>query len=166
LTLVAIWDALLGVDDNCDPKVAIPSSIQFDELTVGKPIVVEGRGIKGQKLHIDRDQIEMGNHWIGIQSREEGGGSSPVGASVTVRTVDRTHVGRVATGETPMGQHPTTLQFGLAGSQQVESIKVPMGWRCEADRRKSGDRPPCLNIGRDGTRQISWSRVGRTGDRG
>ena len=49
---------------------------------------------------------------------------SPVGASVAVHTADRTYVGRVVTGETLMGQHPTTLHFGLAGSEQVESIEV------------------------------------------
>ena len=41
LTLVAIWDALLRVDDNYDRKVAILSSIQFDEVTLGKPKLVE-----------------------------------------------------------------------------------------------------------------------------
>jgi hypothetical protein len=47
-----------------------------------------------------------------------------VGASVTVRTADRTLVGRLVTGETLIGQHPTTLHFGPAGSEQVESIEV------------------------------------------
>jgi hypothetical protein len=47
-----------------------------------------------------------------------------VGASVTVRTAEQTHVGRVVTGETLMGQHSTTLHFGLGGSARVESIEV------------------------------------------
>jgi len=87
-------------------------------------IVVEDRGNKGQKLHIYRNRIDTKNHWIGVQFREAGDGLSPVGASVTVRTADRTLVGRLVTGETLMGQHPTTLHFGLAGSEQVESIEV------------------------------------------
>jgi len=41
LTLVAIWDALLGVAEDYDRKVDILSSIQFDEVTFGKPKFVE-----------------------------------------------------------------------------------------------------------------------------
>ncbi len=41
MTLVAIWDALLGVDDDFDEKIAILSSIQFDQVTLGTPKLVE-----------------------------------------------------------------------------------------------------------------------------
>ncbi|MFB3117382.1 MAG: FG-GAP repeat domain-containing protein, partial [Myxococcota bacterium] len=41
LTLVAIWDTLLGVDDDTYRKVAILSSIQFDEVALGQPKLVE-----------------------------------------------------------------------------------------------------------------------------
>ena len=113
---------LMGLADEFDSRSAVSADLDLDGRV--DVIVVEDRGIKGQKLHIYRNQIETENHWIGVQLQEEGGGLSPVGASVTVRTVDRTHVGRVVTGETLMGQHPTTLHFGLAGSEQVKSIEV------------------------------------------
>jgi predicted NUDIX family NTP pyrophosphohydrolase len=55
---------------------------------------------------------------------EQGNGISPVGASVSVHTAEQTHVGRIVTGETVLGQHPTTLHFGLGSSTRVESIEV------------------------------------------
>ncbi len=113
---------LVGLADEFDSRSAISADLDLDGRV--DVIVVEDRGIQGQKLHIYRNQIENEKHWIGVQLREEGGGFSPVGASVTVRTADRTQVGRVVVGETLMGQHPTTLHFGLADSQQVESIEV------------------------------------------
>jgi hypothetical protein len=129
-------------------------------------VVVEDRGSKGQKLHVYRNQIETGNHWIGVQLREEGGGLSPVGASITVRTADRTHVGRVVTGETLMGQHPTTLHFGLAGSQQVEFIEV----RWVGGVKRIVENPEIdryhLILGREASGQASRSPVEPIGDRG
>ena len=113
---------LLGLADEFDSRSAVSTDLDLDGRV--DVIVVEDRGNKGQKLHIYRNRIETENHWIGVQFREEGDGLSPVGASVTVRTADRTLVGRLVTGETLMGQHPTTLHFGLAGSEQVESIEV------------------------------------------
>ncbi len=113
---------LMGLADEFDSRAAVSADLDLDGRV--DVVVVEDRGAKGQKLHVYRNQIETENHWIGVQLREEGGGLSPVGASVTVRTSERDHVGRVVTGETLMGQHPTVLHFGLADSEQVESIEV------------------------------------------
>jgi len=41
-----------------------------------------------------------------------------------VRTPEQTHVGQIVTGETVLGQHPTTRHFGLGSSTRVESIEV------------------------------------------
>ncbi len=43
---------------------------------------------------------------------------------MTVQTADRTRVARVVTGDTLMGQHSTTLHFGLGDETQVEAIEV------------------------------------------
>jgi hypothetical protein len=113
---------LLGVADEFDSRSAVSGDLDLDGRV--DLVVVENDRAGGQKLHIYRNQLETDHHWIGIQLREEGGGISPVGASVTVRTAEQTHVGRVMTGETLMGQHSTTLHFGLAESAEVESIEV------------------------------------------
>ena len=46
------------------------------------------------------------------------------GAEVRVTTPTRTYVGRVASGETLMGQHPAILHFGLGGDPRIDSVEV------------------------------------------
>ncbi len=113
---------LLGVADEWDGRSALSDDLDQD----GKVdlVVVEDHGARGQKLHVYSNRLETGNSWIGVRLREEGGGTSPVGASVVVRTPEQLHVGRVVTGETLMGQHPTRLHFGLGRSTRVLSIEV------------------------------------------
>ncbi len=79
-------------------------------------LVTENLANGGEKLHIYWNRLKTANRWIGAQLREQGNGRSPVGASVVVHTAERAHVGRVVTGETLMGQHSTTLHFGLEAS--------------------------------------------------
>ena len=111
---------LMGVADSFDSRSAVSGDLDGRVDLV----VVEDHGLKGQKLHVYRNHLETGSHWIGVHLREEGNGISPVGASVSVRTAEQTHVGQIVTGETVMGQHPTTRHFGLGSSTRVESIEV------------------------------------------
>jgi hypothetical protein len=113
---------LLGVADAFDSRSAVSGDLDLDGRV--DLVVVEDHGLKGQKLHIYRNRLETENHWIGIRLLEEGNGTSPVGASVSVRTAEQTHVGKILTGETVLGQHSTTLHFGLGASTSVESIEV------------------------------------------
>jgi hypothetical protein len=113
---------LLGVAGEFDSRSAVSEDLDLDGRV--DLVVVEDNALRGQKLHVFRNQLETENNWIGIQLREQGKGVSPVGASVTVRTAAQTHVGRVVTGETLMGQHSTTRHFGLGRSTRVESIEV------------------------------------------
>ena len=113
---------LMGVADEFDSRSAVSDDVDRDGRV--DLLVVENHGVDGEVLHVYRNQLETGNHWIGVRLQEEGRGRSPVGATVTVRTPSRSHVGRVVTGETLMGQHATTLHFGLGQSEKVESIEV------------------------------------------
>jgi hypothetical protein len=113
---------LMGVADSFDSRSAVSGDLDLDGRV--DLVVVEDRGLKGQRLHVYRNRLETGNHWVGVRLLEEGNGVSPVGASVAVHTAEQTHVGRIVTGETVMGQHPTTLHFGLGSSTRVESIEV------------------------------------------
>jgi hypothetical protein len=113
---------LLGVADEFDSRSAVSGDFDLDGRV--DLVVVEDRATQGQKLHVYRNQLSTQNAWIGVQLREEGGGVSPVGASVVVRTAQRTHVGRVITGDTVMGQHGNTLHFGLGRAASVESLEV------------------------------------------
>jgi hypothetical protein len=112
---------LLGVADEFDSRSAVSTDIDRDGRV--DVVVVEDVGDGSEKLHIYRNQLETGNHWVGIELREEGG-ESPVGAAVRVRTPGRVHLGRVLTGDTLMGQHALTLHFGLGEEDTIESIEV------------------------------------------
>jgi hypothetical protein len=113
---------LLGVADEFDSRSAVSADLDLDGRV--ELLVTENLANGGEKLHIYWNRFQTENGWIGVQLREQGNGLSPVGASVVVRTAERAHVGRVVTGETLMGQHSTTLHFGLGGSTRVESIEV------------------------------------------
>jgi hypothetical protein len=113
---------LLGVADQFDSRSAVSADLDRDGRV--DLLVTEHLGDQGEKLHIYRNQLDTGNDWIGVELREQGNGASPVGASVTVRTNGRSNVGRVVTGETLMGQHATTLHFGLGDAEEIETIEV------------------------------------------
>jgi putative component of toxin-antitoxin plasmid stabilization module len=113
---------LLGVADQFDSRSAVSADLDRDGRV--DLLVTEHLGAEGENLHIYRNRLDTGNAWIGVELREQGNGVSPVGASVTVRTNGRTHIGRVVTGETLMGQHATTLHFGLGEADRVETIEV------------------------------------------
>ncbi len=122
---------LLGVADEFDSRSAVSADLDQDGRV--DLVVVEDHGAAGQKLHVYANRLETGNAWIGVRLREEGRGISPVGATVRVRTPERTQLARVVTGETLMGQHPSALHFGLGRSKRVEAIEVrwPDGSTCE-----------------------------------
>ncbi|HEY5658766.1 MAG TPA: CRTAC1 family protein [Myxococcota bacterium] len=113
---------LMGVADEFDSRSAVSGDLDLDGRV--DLVVVEDRATQGQKLHIYRNQLETPNAWIGVRLQEEGGGVSPVGASVVVRTAQRAQEKRIITGDTIMGQHGNTLHFGLGEETRVESIEV------------------------------------------
>jgi hypothetical protein len=113
---------LLGVADQFDSRAAVSADLDRDGRV--DLLVTEQLGTVGEKLHIYRNRLDTGNSWVGVELRERGNGVSPIGAFVTVRTKGRTQVGRVVTGETLMGQHATTLHFGLGDADRIEAIEV------------------------------------------
>ena len=113
---------LLGVGDAFDSRSALSDDLDGDGRV--DLVVTEDHGVDGEVLHVYRNALEAPGGWIGVRLREEGGGVSPVGASVVVRTPERLHVAKLVTGDSLMGQHPTTVHFGLGDSTRVESIEV------------------------------------------
>ena len=113
---------LMGVADEFDSRSALGADLDRDGRV--DLVVVEDHAAAGQRLHVYMNRLETGNSWIAVQLREQCRGISPVGATVRVRTPERTLVGRVVTGETLMGQHPPALHFGLGPSPRVESLEV------------------------------------------
>jgi hypothetical protein len=114
----------MGVAESFDARSAVSEDLDADGRV--DLVLVEDHGADGQRLHVYRNTLDTGGDWIGIRLREQGGGRSPVGAMVSVRTRTRTHVAPILTGETLMGQHSTTVHFGLGDGADVEAIEV--GW--------------------------------------
>jgi hypothetical protein len=113
---------LVGVADAFDSRAAVSDDLDLDGRV--DLVVVEDHGQGGQRLHVYRNRLPEPGAWIGVQLREQGGGISPVGAKVVVTTPEQTHVARIATGETVMGQHSNTVHFGLGQSKSVSAIEV------------------------------------------
>ncbi len=113
---------LLGIADQFDSRSAVSADLDRDGRV--DLLVTEHLGTEGEQLHIYRNLLDTGNAWVGVDLRESGKGISPIGASVTIRTTGRTHVGRVLTGESLMAQHAATLNFGLGSEERVVSIEV------------------------------------------
>jgi len=113
---------LLGVADQFDSRSAVSADLDRDGRV--DLLVTEHLGAEGEKLHIYRNVLQTENAWIGVDLKDQGGGVSPIGASVLVRTADRNYVGSIVTGESLMAQHATTLHFGLGATDRVESIEV------------------------------------------
>jgi len=113
---------LLGVGHEYDGRAALSDDLDGDGRM--DLVVVEDNWTHGQKLHVYRNELETGHHWIGIRFKEERGKPSPIGAQVTVIASDGRHVGRIVTGETVFGQHAYKLHFGLGEATEVESIEV------------------------------------------
>ena len=77
-----------------------------------------------QVLHVIQNKLPATGHWIGIRLREEGGGFSPIGAKVTVKSDRGRQVGQIVTGDSFLSQHSTTLHFGLGEIDRVEWVEV------------------------------------------
>ena len=125
---------LLGVADQFDSRSAVSADLDRDGRV--DLLVTEHLGAEGEKLRIYRNLLDTGNAWIGVDLRGSGNGKSAIGASVSIRTTGRTHVGRVLTGESLMAQHASTLHFGLGAAERVESHAVTCPFRLAMDVRR------------------------------
>jgi len=77
-----------------------------------------------QTLHVYSNTLNDSGNWIGFHFREEGGGKSPVGTSVTVHYQGHTAVRQIVTGDSYRSQSANTLHFGLGGSTQVDRAEI------------------------------------------
>lgn len=113
---------LLGVGDEFDSRSALSSDLDKDGRV--DLVVIEQSPGDGEQLHIYRNTLPRVNNWIGVELSEEGAGPSPVGARALLRAGGRSQVRQVMVGESIMGQHSTTLHFGLGPMEKVDSIEI------------------------------------------
>lgn len=113
---------LMGVADQFDGRAAL--SDDFDGDGRMDLVVVEDRWSEGQVLHVYRNTMETGNHWVGVRLRDSNEHGSPIGARISVTSGGRTRVAAIMAGETIHGQHATMAHFGLGGNGEADSIRV------------------------------------------
>jgi hypothetical protein len=92
-------------------------------------ILTEGQWFGGpatgrNRLHVHLNQIETGNHWIGLKLPPVALGRSTVGTKVLVKTADRIYVTQLITGDSYQSQHPNAVHFGLGQTRTVGEISV------------------------------------------
>lgn len=78
----------------------------------------------GGRLALLRNDLDNGNHWLGIRLRGKGKNTHGLGATVTVTCGER--VQAYAVGATPsyLSWPDTTLHFGLAENGRAEKIEI------------------------------------------
>ena len=124
---------LLGLAFEFDSRAMASDDLDAD----GRPdlVVVEyrshGAGAESFAVHVLLNQLETGNHWIGVRLREEGGGVSPIGAHVTLNYDGTRQIAGIVTGDSFSSQHAHTVHFGIGPATEVESLEVewPRGGR-------------------------------------
>jgi hypothetical protein len=62
--------------------------------------------------------------WLTVVARDERGGTSPIGAVITVRAGGRSQVRDVAAGDSFLGTHDPRAHFGLGEAESVDEVVV------------------------------------------
>jgi hypothetical protein len=118
---------LMGVAHEADCRAVVIADLNED----GKPdlLVTESKWmgtpkIMRHQLLVHLNQLETGNHWIGVKLSSKTKGVSPIGAKVWARTAQRTFVAQVVTGDSFQAQHPNTVHFGLGKATRINELKI------------------------------------------
>jgi hypothetical protein len=117
---------LMGVASEADSRGVVSEDLDGD----GRPELLyvqfesAEEGDAKYTLHVLRNQLETGRHWVGVRLAESAEGPSPIGAQITVKTSRGVQIHRVVTGDSFSSQHSTTAHFGLGDAAAIESIEV------------------------------------------
>jgi hypothetical protein len=76
-----------------------------------------------ETLHVYKNTLNDGGHWIGFRFREQPG-ISPVGVRVTIRYNGHTATRQIVTGDSHRSQHSSTIHFGLGTVDRVERVEI------------------------------------------
>lgn len=117
---------LMGVAFEFDTRGVASEDLDNDGLPdlLVSSYALRGLGVNRHKLHVLKNELKTGNHWIGVNLAEEGGGVSPVGAKVIIRHSGRQQVAAIVTGDSFSTQHPNRAHFGLGAATGVDELIV------------------------------------------
>jgi len=107
--------AVVGADLNEDGK---PDLLVTEAKWIGTPNIMQHR------LIVHLNQLETGNHWIGVRLDSTTKGVSPIGAKIWAKAGERSFVAEIVTGDSFQSQHPNIAHFGLGKAGRVQELKV------------------------------------------
>jgi len=131
---------LLGVSLEEDSRGVVADDLDGDGRLDLLVTTFEAWPETKQTLRVYRNNLTATGNWIGFRLREEGSGSSPVGATITVRHAGGISSRQIVTGDSYRSQQANTVHFGLGSATQVESVEIR--W---INGRKVTLRSPALN---------------------
>jgi len=118
---------LMGVAHEEDTRAVVSADLNNDgRLDL---VLTEGQWFGGphtgrNRLHVHLNQLNTGHHWIGVKLVSNSPGMHTVGAKVWAKTDGHTYLAQVVTGDSYEAQHPSTVHFGLGGTQSVKQLLV------------------------------------------
>jgi hypothetical protein len=77
-----------------------------------------------QTLRVYRNTLNETGNWIGFRLREEGNGTSPIGATITLRHAGGIVARQIVTGDSYRSQQANTVHFGLGSVMRVDSVEI------------------------------------------
>lgn len=118
---------LLGAGLETDTRSVVSDDLDGDGrddlvLTV-LPRAVIGPNASAGAVHIYRNTLDSGRHWVGVRLKGAPR-RSPIGAKITVTAGGKTQFAYVVTGDSMGSQHATAKLFGLDRAGTVDAIEV------------------------------------------
>jgi enediyne biosynthesis protein E4 len=77
-----------------------------------------------QTLQVYRNNLATAGNWIGVRLREEGNGTSPIGARVSLHHTGGSTFRPIVTGDSHRTQHAPTVHFGLGQLESVDRLEI------------------------------------------
>lgn len=115
---------LMGASFEFDARAVVTDDFDLD----GRPdlLVVQLETTdrtQTQTLHLLKNNWKKPGRWIGARLHSQAG-KPVVGAVVTLKHGDRTHIAKIVTGDSYRAQHSNQVHFGLGSTKSVDSLEV------------------------------------------
>ncbi len=79
--------------------------------------------LPNETLYLLKNQLSTDYHWIGVHLANQNA-ASPIGAKVRIQGDFGSREKRIVTGDSHYSQHPPTVHFGLANTDQIDLMEI------------------------------------------